>query len=66
MSSQMPIFVCHYNTPESHGNVKHDRDLPASSCSGFVTRYHVISDRHRTLRAPKLRNIPVPRRTLGR
>ena len=52
MSSQKPDFACHHNTPESHENLKHDRDLPASSCSRFVTRYHVMSDRHGTLRAP--------------
>ncbi len=46
MSSQKPVFAARHNTPESHKNLKHDRDLPASPCSRFVTRCHVISDRH--------------------
>ena len=53
MSSGIPVFARHYNTPESHQNPKHDRDLPVSSCSWFVTRNHVMSDRHGTLRSPE-------------
>ncbi len=53
MSSQTPVFAAHHNTPELHQNLKHDRDLPASSCSRFVTSYHLISHRHVNVRSTR-------------
>ena len=52
MSSRSPVFAGHHNAPESHKHLKHDRDLPASSCSWFVTPRHPISDLKGTLRSP--------------
>ena len=40
MSSGSPVLAEHHNTPKSNQKLKHDRDLPASSCSRFVTSYH--------------------------
>jgi len=53
MSSQRPVFARHHNARESQRNIKHDRDLPASSCSRFVTSYHLISEWHGTLRSTR-------------
>jgi hypothetical protein len=50
MSSGTSVFADRQSTLESHQELKHDRDLPASSCSRFVTSYHPISHRHGTLR----------------
>ena len=53
MSSGNPVFATPHNTPESHKNLKHDRDLPVSPCSRFVTSYHLTSHRHGTLRSTR-------------
>ena len=36
MSSGSPVVAGHHNAMESHRNLKHDQDFPASSCSRFV------------------------------
>ena len=40
-----PGFAGHHNKLESHSHIKQDRCLTASSCSRFVTSYHLNSHR---------------------
>lgn len=51
MRRERPIFAYRYNTLESHRNLKHDRDLTASSCSRFVRQNHAMLDRRANLRS---------------
>ncbi len=55
MSSQEPVSRARHNKPESHKNLKHDRDLPPSPSSRLVTSYHLISHRHVNVRSTSRR-----------